>query len=292
MNFGSLPNTIFTMEKIKDVPFYIEKYSDAFMAYLPTLIGALLLLVIGWWVIKFLMARLDKLFTRKEVDLALHNFLITIIGIVLKVLLILMVIANLGIETTSLLAILGAAGLAIGLALQGSLSNFAGGILILVLKPFRLGDWIDAQGTSGTVTEISLFYTKLTTTGNQLAIIPNGQLMNNNVVNYSVLGKRMDDIAIKVSYESDIKKAKSILAKIVEEQKNIMKDPAPQVLVSNLTESAVEFSIRFWAMNDVFWDCHWYTIEQAKYRLQDAGVNLSIPQKFISDKKPDSPLTK
>ncbi len=280
------------MEKIKDIPFYLEKYSEAFMDYLPTLVGALVLLVLGWWIIKFLVVRLDKLFTRKDVDLALHNFLLTIIGVLLKVLLILMVIANLGIETTSLLAILGAAGLAIGLALQGSLSNFAGGIIILVLKPFRLGDWVEAQGTSGTVTEISLFYTKLTTFGNQLAIIPNGQLTNDNVVNYSVLGRRRDNILIKVSYESDMRKAQDILTEILEEQENILEDPAPQVLVSNLTDTAMEFSIRFWAMNETFWDCHWYTMKEAKLRLHDAGVNLNIPQKFISDKNENLPLSK
>ncbi|HET8838773.1 MAG TPA: mechanosensitive ion channel domain-containing protein [Flavobacteriaceae bacterium] len=279
------------MEKLRDIPFYVEKYADAFMDYLPTLVGALILLVVGWWIIKFLLKRLDKIFTRREVDLALHEFLLTVIGIVLKVLLLLMVIANLGIETTSLLAILGAAGLAVGLALQGSLSNFAGGIIILVLKPFRLGDWIEAQGLSGSVTEISLFYTKLTTFGNQLAIIPNGQLTNDNVVNYTVLGKRRENLIFKVSYGSDIRKAKEIFAGIIEEQENILKDPAPQVLISDLGENAVNFSIRYWAMNDDFWDCHWYTIEQANYRLQNAGVHLSIPQRFIAQgKKDDFPL--
>lgn len=277
------------MEKIKNIPFYIEKYSEAFMDYLPTLIGALILLIVGWWIIKFILVRIDKIFTKKEIDLALHKFLMTLIGVALKVLLILSVVANLGIETTSFLAILGAAGLAIGLALQGSLSNFAGGIIILVLRPFRLGDWIEAQGTSGTVTEISLFYTKLITFGNQLAIIPNGQLTNNNVINYSVLGKRRDNIVIKVSYGSNIGKAKEILTEIVAEQKNILQDPAPQILIADLTETAVQFSIRYWAMNDTFWDCHWHTLEQVKLRLQNAGVNMSVPQKFITDKTGDLP---
>lgn len=268
------------MENLGDLQTYLVLYTEKLIDFLPTLVGALALLIVGWWAIKFLLRYLKNLFIKKEYDLALQHFLLTVIGIVLKVLLLLMVISNLGIETTSFIAMLGAAGLAIGLALQGSLSNFAGGVIILILKPFRLGHWIEAQGVSGSVTEISLFYTKLTTFGNQQAIIPNGQLTNDNVINYTVLGRRMDALTFRITYDSDMKKAKEILSEILNEQKDILKDPAPQVLVSELAENSVNLSVRFWAQNETFWDCHWHTIEQAKLRLEAAGIQLPIQKDF------------
>ena len=192
-----------------------------------------------------------------------------------------MVITQLGIETTSLVAVIGAAGLAIGLALQGSLSNFAGGVLIIVLKPFKIGDWIESQGISGSVKETSLFYTKLTTFGNQLAVIPNGELTNNPITNYTVEGKRKDAITIGISYSSNIKLAKEILMNLMEEQEGIFKDPAPQVVVTELGDSSVNLSCRFWAFNEDFWDCHWFTIEEAKTRLEAAGIEIPFPQRDV-----------
>ena len=187
----------------------------------------------------------------------------------------------LGIETTSFIAILGAAGLAIGLALQGSLSNFAGGVLILLLKPFKLGDWIEVNGISGSVKDISMFYTKLNTFGNQLAIIPNGELSNENIINYSAEDKRRDAITIGVSYESNIKLAKDVLMELLKEQENILEDPAPAVVVTELADSSVNLSVRFWAKNEDFWDCHWYTIEEAKMRLEAAGISIPFPQRDV-----------
>lgn len=269
------------MEKLKTLETYAITYTEQFIAFLPTLLGALAILIIGWFLIKFLVKKIRKLFEKRNYDLALRNFLVSIIDVVLKVLLLLVVISQLGVQTASLIALLGAAGLAIGLALQGSLANFAGGIIILTLKPFRLGDWIDAQGVSGSVTEISLFYTKITTFGNQLAVVPNGQISNGNVINYSVLGIRRDALTFGISYDSNIQKAKDILLELVKEQENIMKDPAPQVMVATLVESSVNLSLRFWAHNDNFWDCHWYTIEQAKIRLEAAGIKLPFPQRDL-----------
>jgi small conductance mechanosensitive channel len=187
----------------------------------------------------------------------------------------------LGIETTSFIAILGAAGLAIGLALQGSLSNFAGGVLILLLKPFKLGDWIEVNGISGSVKDISMFYTKLNTFGNQLAIIPNGELSNENIINYSAEDKRRDAITIGISYDSNIKLAKDTLMGLLKEQEDILEDPAPAVVVTELADSAVNLSVRFWAKNDVFWDRHWYTIEEAKTRLEAAGISIPFPQRDV-----------
>ncbi|HET8809016.1 MAG TPA: mechanosensitive ion channel domain-containing protein [Flavobacteriaceae bacterium] len=269
------------MEKLETLETYAITYAEQFIAFLPTLLGALAILVIGWFLIKFVVKKIRKLFEKRNYDLALRNFLVSIIDVVLKVLLLVVVISQLGVQTASLIALLGAAGLAIGLALQGSLANFAGGVIILTLKPFRLGDWIEAQSISGSVTEISLFYTKLTTAGNQLAVIPNGQISNDNVINYSVLGKRRDFLTYGISYGSDIKKAKSILMELMAEQENVLKDPAPEVVVEALADNSVNLSARFWATNEDFWGCHFYTIEQAKTRLEAAGIELPFPQRDL-----------
>ena len=284
---------IYFMDQIADIQDWTAEYIERFIEYLPTLVGAILFLIVGWWVIKLLLGSLKRLFTKRHYDLALQNFILTILKWGLKILLIITVIGQLGITTTSFVAMIGAAGLAIGLALQGSLANFAGGVLIILLKPFRIGDWIEVNGISGSVKEISLFYTKLDTFGNQLAIIPNGELSNDNIVNYSGNPTRRDAITIGVSYESDIKRAKQVLLNLLHEQEGILKDPAPAVVVTELADSSVNFSVRFWAPNEVFWDCHWYTIEEAKTRLEAAGITIPFPQRdvhfFDHSKKESAP---
>ena len=269
------------MEQIKDWQGYATVYGEKMIDYLPALLSSLLILFFGWWVIKFIVGYVKKIFLKKDYDQSLENFVLTLLNWGLKILLFIVVISQLGVETTSLIAIVGAASLAIGLALQGSLSNFAGGILIIVLKPFKVGDFIEAKGVSGTVKETSLFYTHLITVGNQLAVIPNGQLTNDNIINYTVEGKRRDAIGIGISYSSDIKIARDVLIKLMEEQDRVMKDPAPQVLVTELADSAVNLSLRFWTLNDDFWDCHWYTIEEAKTRLEAAGITIPFPQRDV-----------
>lgn len=256
---------------------YVEKIID----FLPSLLAAIIIFIIGSWLIKIFLKYTRKFFQKKDYDVTLENFIITLTNWTLKILLFIVVISQLGVETTSLIAVVGAAGLAIGLALQGSLSNFAGGVLIIILKPFRVGDWIEAGGVSGSVKETSLFYTYLNTFGNQLAIIPNGDLTNNEIINYTVEGKRKDAITIGISYTSNIKLAKDILIKLMEGQEGIMKDPAPQVVVTELADSAVNLSLRFWALNENYWDCHWFTIEEAKSRLEAEGISIPFPQRDV-----------
>lgn len=269
------------MDKLNQIRDYAIYYSEQFIAYLPTLVGALVLLVVGWWVIKLIMKWLNRFFDKKNYDRALKKFLATLTSIGLKILLLILVVSQMGVETASLIALLGAAGLAIGLALQGSLSNFAGGVIILALKPFRLGDWIEAQGLSGEVTDISLFYTKLTTFGNQIAVIPNAQISNDSIVNYSVLGIRRDALVFGISYDSDIEKAKQILTSLVAEQEKILKDPGPQIMVESLADNSVNIAVRYFAKNEDFWDLHWHTIEQAKIRLEKAGIDIPFPQRHL-----------
>lgn len=269
------------MDKINNLTGITEEYFEQFLGFLPDLLGAILWLVVGWWIIKLAIGYMRKFFERKGHDPALAKFLLTLANWGLVILLLVSVVGMLGIETTSFIAILGAAGLAVGLALQGSLSNFAGGVLIIALKPFKLGDWIEVNGISGSVKDISMFYTKLNTFGNQLAIIPNGELSNENIVNYSGEPTRRDAITIGISYDSNIKVAKDVLMNLLKEQEDILEDPAPAVVVTELADSSVNLSVRFWAKNEVFWDRHWYTIEEAKTRLEAAGISIPFPQRDV-----------
>ncbi|NNF18665.1 MAG: mechanosensitive ion channel [Flavobacteriaceae bacterium] len=248
---------------------------------LPDVLMAIILLVVGLWVVKMINRLVGKFFDKKDYDPALGSFLQSFIKIALKVILFVLVISQLGVQSSSLVAIIGAAGLAVGLALQGSLSNFAGGVLILIFKPFKVGDWIAAQGAEGTVKEINIFYTKLNTFGNQLAIIPNGQLSNDNVVNYSAEPIRRDKVTAGIGYGSDIKKAREILLQICKDQGNILQDPAPMVVVGELADSSVNLSLRYWAKLEDFWDAHWFVMEEMKYRFDEAGIEIPFPQRDV-----------
>jgi small conductance mechanosensitive channel len=200
------------------------------------------------------------------------------INIALKVVLFILVITQLGVQSSSLIAIVASAGLAVGLALQGSLANFAGGVLILLFKPFKIGDFISAQGVDGTVKEITIFTTKISTFGNQIAIIPNGQLSNNNIINYNAQDTRRDKIDVGIGYDSNIKKAKEILLQICSENDNILKEPAPEVYVGELGASSVNLTLRFWAKNENFWAAHFHVLEELKYRFDAANIEIPFPQ--------------
>lgn len=249
--------------------------------FVPGLFSAIVIFFVGIWVINLISRGLRKFFQKKDYDETLERFLYDLINIGLKILLIILVVTQLGVQTSSLVAILGAAGLAVGLALQGSLANFAGGVLILFFKPFKIGDFVETQGVSGTVKEISIFTTKLNTFGNQLAVIPNGKVSNGNIINYSSEDNRRDKIEIGIAYTSNIKEAKDILLDLINNQEKVLKDPAPEIYVSDLGDSAVTLSLRYWATNEDFWAVHFYTIEEAKKRLEDKGVSIPFPQREI-----------
>lgn len=269
------------MKEFTNLEEHIEKAIDFAWKILPNLILALIILVVGLYIIRFLNKLVRKFFERKDYDLALESFAQSFINIALKVLLFVLVITQLGVQSSSLVAMIGAAGLAIGLALQGSLSNFAGGVLILLFKPFKVGDWISAQGVDGSVKEISIFYTKLNTFGNQVAVIPNGQLSNNNVINYNAMPTRRDNIKVGIGYSSNIKQAKDIMLQICAENENILEEPAPEVYVDALGDSSVNLSLRFWAENSVFWAAHFHVMEEVKKRFDDAGIEIPFPQRVV-----------
>ncbi len=269
------------LERLVNYEQHIENAIDWFWSIIPDLVMAALLLIVGLWVIRFINKLVQRFFERKDYDPTLESFLQSFIKVALKVLLAVLVVTQLGVKTSSLVAMIGAAGLAIGLALQGSLANFAGGVLILVFKPFRVGDWISAQGLDGAVKEISIFNTKLNTFGNQIAIIPNGSLANGNIVNYSSEANRRENYKVGIGYGSDIKKAKDILLSICDKDDRILKDPAPEVYVDSLGDSSVNLTLRFWAPNDVFWPARFDLIEQSKLQFDEAGIEIPFPQRVI-----------
>lgn len=271
------------METISNIDIYIERYGQKLIDFLPNVVGAILMFVVGMWVIKLINRLIRKFFDKKDYDPTLEGFIASLISNGLKILLFVLVITQLGVESASLVALIGAGGLTLGFALQGSLANFAGGILILLLKPFKRGDWISAQGQEGTVKEINIFNTKLNTFGNQVAIIPNGKLSNENIVNYSAEGIRREKLSFGISYDDSIKEAKDILLGLVNEQPTVLQTEgkAPMIAVEDLNERAVSLTLRYWANNDDFWNLRWLILEEGKRRLEVAGISNPYPQRDL-----------
>jgi len=256
---------------------YIDKIIQLIIQYSPKVITALLLLLVGLWLIKLITKYARKIMLKRGLDETLMKFLSSLLGWTLKALLFVTVVSQLGVPATSFVAILGAAGLAIGLALQGSLANFAGGALIMVFKPFKVGDLIEAQGELGVVKEIQIFVTKILTPGNKLAIIPNGILSNGNIVNYTEEGKLRVDLTFGVSYDADIKQTKDVLMNVLTSNDKVLNEPAPAVSVSELSDSSVNFAVRPWSTPENYWDVYFETTENVKKALDKAGIEIPYP---------------
>lgn len=259
---------------------WITEIIKVLVDYSPKLISAFLILFVGLYFIRFTNRMIRKLMIARDFDPTLSKFLADILLWVLRVLLFVTFISKLGIDNSSFVAILGAAGLAVGLSLQGSLSNFAGGMLIILFKPFRVGDFIEAQGVSGTVVEIQIFVTRLSSSNNQTIFVPNGALSNGNIINYSVAGMRRADINFTVSYDSNLQEVKKILQNIIANDVRILKDPEPAVIVTGLVDNGVTVAVRPWAKNSDFWDMHSDVLEQAKTKLYEAGIEI---QPFVKE---------
>lgn len=242
---------------------------------------AILILVIGLWIIKMIAKAFNRVLEKRNIDASLAPFLKTLFYNLLLVLLVLSVLTSVGIQVTSFIAILGAAGLAIGLALQGTLQNFAGGIIILTLKPFKVGDYIDGGGHSGSVQEIGIFQTLLLTPDNKKIILPNGALSNSGIVNYSAEENRRVDLVFGIGYDDDIKKAKEILIEIVNGDERVLKEPAPSVTVGSLGDSSVNFNFRPWVKGSDYWGVYWDMLETVKLRFDKEGITIPYPQRDV-----------
>ncbi|WP_430410310.1 mechanosensitive ion channel family protein [Kordia sp.] len=256
---------------------WLTQFKDSMIEYAPKIVAALVILIIGLFVINIIIRLIKRIMKKRGIDATLQKFLGNLLSWTLKILLFVVVASKLGVETTSFAAVIGAAGLAIGLALQGSLANFAGGVLIMIFKPYKIGDLIEAQGVLGVVKEIQIFTTKLNTPGNKLAIIPNGALSNGNIINYTAEGVLRVDHVIGVSYDADIKQTKDVLMKVLTANTQVLKDPAPTVNVSELADSSVNFAVRPWVNAADYWDVYFKVLEDAKIQLDAAGIEIPYP---------------
>ncbi|MGE7959491.1 mechanosensitive ion channel family protein [Pseudomonas sp. NPDC089530] len=250
------------------------------MEYGSRVLLAVITLAIGWWLINKLTHKVGKLLALRNADQALQGFISSLANIILKVLLIVSVASMIGVETTSFVAAIGAAGLAIGLALQGSLANFAGGVLILLFRPFRIGDVIEAQGISGTVDSIQIFHTVLRTGDNKTVIVPNGNLSNGIITNYNRQATRRVVFDVGVNYEADLQKAREVLLDLAKDER-VLADPAPVAVVSMLGDSAITLSLRVWVKTADYWDVMFRFNELARDRLKEAGIDIPFPQRVI-----------
>lgn len=263
-----------------------EAWLPVVLEYSGKLTLAVITLLIGWWLISRLTSSIESMLAARKVDRALSSFIGSLVSIVLRILLLISVASMIGVETTSFIAMIGAAGLAIGLALQGSLANFAGGVLIMLFRPFRAGDWIEAQGVSGSVDSIQIFHTTLKTGDNKVVIVPNGSLSNGHITNYSREPRRRADINIGIDYSSDIKRAREVLLEIAQDPR-VHVDPAPVVFVTGLGDSAVNLSLRVWVATGDFWPVTFEFTELAKERLTEAGIGIPFPRRVVHLVKAD-----
>lgn len=262
-------------------PSQIERARQALIdqtaLYLPKLITGIIILILGWIIIKFIGRGMRKGFEKKKFDKSLSSFLVSVTTIGLKILLLITVASMIGIQMTSFIAILGAAGLAVGLALQGSLSNFAGGVLILVSKPFKVGETIEAQGHTGNVKAIDILYTTMETFTGETVVIPNGDLANSDIVNYSRKPTRRLDLTVGISYDSDIKKAKKLLDKLVSKDERVLEDPKYTIDVGNLGDSSVDIRVTMWTKNADYLQLKLDLTEAIKHNFDANDISFPFP---------------
>jgi len=246
--------------------------------YGPKLVGAIIVWIVGVWIIKLLSKGFMKILTKREIDDSLKPFLKSLLSATLKVLLVISVLGMLGVEMTSFIAILGAAGLAIGMALSGTLQNFAGGVMILIFKPFKVGDVIEAQGYVGSVSGIQIFNTILKTPDNKTIIIPNGGLSTSSLTNYSTEAQRRVDWTFGIGYGDDVNKAKEVLMELINADERILKTPEPFIAVSELADSSVNFVVRVWAKGSDYWGIYFDMNEKVYNKFNEVGLNIPYPQ--------------
>ncbi|MCF8038426.1 MAG: mechanosensitive ion channel [Desulfohalobiaceae bacterium] len=244
-------------------------------------VAALAILVLGFWASRLIRNAIRRLMHKKKVDETLTSFACNLAYAALLVFVIIAAVNKLGFQTTSFIAIIGAAGLAIGLALQGSLANFAAGVLMIIFRPFKAGDYIEGGGTAGTVEEIEIFTTKLVSPDNKYIIVPNAKMLSDNIVNYSTKETRRVTLTFGISYGDDVDKARSVIQAVIDQDDRILQDPMPAVLVSALSESSVDLSVRVWTKNADFWGVHFDLMEKVKKAFDAQGLTIPFPQRDV-----------
>ena len=246
-----------------------------------SLLMALAILIVGRQLVKLILRLITVALEKSKVEDTVRIFVTNLLNTLLMILVFIAAINQLGIETTSIIAVLGAAGLAIGLALQGSLSNFAAGILIVIYRPYKVGDYIEAGNHAGTVKDIQIFSTVLKTPDNKIVVVPNGSIMNGSIVNYSDQDTRRVDLIISCSYEDDIDKVRSVLEDILKKEKRILKDPKPQIAVAELADSSVNFIFRPWVKRTDYLPVYYSLLEEVKKRFDKEGISIPYPQSDV-----------
>jgi len=251
------------------------------VTYGPNILFAVLTLVVGLWIVKFIISAVRKGLEKSETDPTLRSFLLSLISVLLKIMVYITALGMLGVEMTSFIAILGAAGLAVGLALSGTLQNFAGGVMILLFKPFKAGHFIDAQGHMGTVKEIQIFTTRLTTPDNKVVIIPNGPLSTGSMTNFSIMPTRRVDWTFGIAYGDDVDKAYEVLKRLIAADDRILADPAPFFAVKELGDSSVDFTVRAWVNAPDFFGVFFRMNEEVYKTFEKEGLSIPFPQRDV-----------
>lgn len=276
------------LQEISDNPGVIRTYLEgmvpSLLSFLVQVIVAIIVLLIGSRIIKFLLRLIKKSLDRSKVEAGVVTFLCSLVKYSLYFVLAMIILAQFGVTTSSVVAVLGSAGLTLGLALQGSLSNFAGGVLILLLKPFVVGDYIidGATGQEGTVSSITIFYTKLHTVDNRMILIPNGTLSNSSITNVTHMEKRRIDLLIGVSYEANLAKTKQVLLDVVKSEDKILPGEPVDVFVSELADSSVQMGVRAWVKTEDYWSIRWKMTEDIKNALDANGISIPYPQMDVT----------
>ncbi len=260
---------------------YVDKIVDYGIPFGLKVIAAIAILIIGRILVGILTGVVRKVMVRSKADDTLTKFVASLTKIALMTFVIIAAIRAIGVETTSFVAVIGAAGLAIGFALQGSLANFAAGVMLLIFRPFQSGDYIEAGGTSGTVEVIQIFNTILKTPDNKRVIVPNGKITSDNIVNYSAMDKRRIDLVFGIGYGDDIKKAKAALERVLSEDERVLTDPAPTVAVLELGDSSINFVVRPWVKTADYWPVYFALTEKVKLTFDQEGISIPFPQRDV-----------
>ena len=261
-----------------DTSVVVTKVYELLTVYGIRIVAAVAILVIGRWIAKGLCNVVGRMMTKSKVDQTLNRFVVSLSYVALLVFVVIAALNQLGIQTASFIAVLGAAGLAVGLALQGSLANFAAGVLMIIFRPIKAGDYIEGGGSAGTVEEIQIFTTKLVTPDNKTVIVPNSKMLNDNIVNYSAKDSRRVDFKFGIGYGDDIDKAKEVIWQIIKKDNRVMADPNPLVVVSELAESSVNITVRVWTQKGDYWGFYFDTVEAVKKAFDAENISIPFPQ--------------